>query len=132
MAPRSRRPHSPVRREMRIGLTLNPEEHEKIRAAAARNGMAKAAYAAMAAVDRAEGRDGTAPDGGRVGPEVLAALMALVAEMQAIGSNLNQSVRKLNATGQRPGRLATQAAQCMDVIDRAGDAIEELRPKRHW
>ena len=132
MAPRSRRPHSPVRRTMRIGLTLNPEEHEKIRAAAARNGMAKAAYAAKAAVDRAEGRDGTAPDGGRIGPEVLAALMALVAEMQAIGSNLNQSVRKLNATGQRPGRLATQAAQCMDAIDRAGDAIEELRPPRHW
>lgn len=132
MAPRSRRPHSPVRRRMRIGLTLNPEEHEKIRVAAARNGMAKAAYAAKAAVDRAEGRDATAPDGGRIGPEVLAALMALVAEMQAVGSNLNQSVRKLNATGQRPGRLAAQAAQCMDAIDRASDAIEELRPKRHW
>jgi hypothetical protein len=117
---------------MRIGLTLSPEEHEVIRAAAARNGMAKAAYAAKAAVDRAAGRDGAAAAGGRVGPEVLAALMALVAEMQAIGNNLNQSVRKLNATGQRPGRLAAQAAQCMDAVDRAGDVIEELRPERHW
>jgi hypothetical protein len=116
---------------MRIGLTLSPEEHEKIRAAAERNGMAKAAWAAKAAVDRAEGRD-AATAGGRAGPEVLAALMAIVAEMQAIGNNLNQSVRKLNATGQRPGRLATQAAQCMDAVDRASDAIEELRPKRHW
>jgi hypothetical protein len=131
MAPRSRRPHSPVRRRIRIGLTLNPEEHEKVVAAAARHGMAKAAYAAKAAVDRAEGRDDTRVSG-RVGPEVLAALMALVAEMQAIGNNLNQSVRKLNATGQRPGRLATQAAQCMYAIDRASDAIEELRPPRHW
>ena len=94
--------------------------------------MAKAAWAAQAAVDRAEGRDATTAAGGRVGPEVLAALMALVAELQAIGNNLNQSVRKLNATGQRPGRLATQAAQCMDAVDRASDVIEELRPKRHW
>ena len=132
MAPRSRRPHSPVRRGMRIGLTLSPEEHEKVLAAATRNGMAKAAWAAKAAVDRAEGRDGAAAPGGRAGPEVLAALMAIVAEMQAIGNNLNQSVKKLNATGQRPGRLATQAAQCMDAIDRASDAIEELRPPRHW
>jgi hypothetical protein len=114
---------------MRIGLTLSPEENEILRAAAARNGMAKAAYAAKAAVDRAAGRDGAAAAGG---PEVLAALMALVAEMQAIGNNLNQSVRKLNATGQRPGRLATQAAQCMDAVDRASDVIEELRPERHW
>ena len=132
MAPRSRRPHSPVPREMRIGLTLNPEEHEKIRAAAERSGMAKAAYAAKAAVDRAEGRDGAAAAGGRIGPEVLALLMALVAEMQAIGKNFNDSVRRLNATGQRPGRLATQAAQCKDAIDRAMDVIEELRPPRHW
>jgi hypothetical protein len=116
---------------MRIGLTLSPEEHEKVRAAAARNGMAKAAYAAKAAVERAEGRDGTMA-GGRAGPEVVAAIMALVSEMQAIGNNLNQSVRKLHATGQRPGKLATQAAQCMDAVGRAGDVLEELRPERHW
>jgi hypothetical protein len=52
--------------------------------------------------------------------------------MQAIGNNLNQSVRKLNATGQRPGRLATQATRCMDAVDRASDVLEELRPERHW
>jgi hypothetical protein len=93
--------------------------------------MAPAAWAAKAAVDRAEGRDDT-PAGGGAGPEVLAALLAIVAEMQAAGNNLNQSVRKLNATGQRPGRLAFHAARCMDAIDRASDAIEELRPPRHW
>jgi hypothetical protein len=99
--------------------------------AARRNGMAPAAWAAKAALGRADGRDAD-PAGGGVGPEVLAALMAIVAEMQAAGNNLNQSVRKLNATGQRPGRLAVHAARCMDATDRAGDAIEELRPPRHW
>jgi hypothetical protein len=114
-----------------MGLTFTGDEIERVRAAARRNGMAPAAWAAKAALDRADGRDDS-PAGGGVGPEVLAALMAIVAEMQGVGNNFNQSVRKLNATGQRPGRLATQAAQCMDVIDRAGDAIEELRPPRHW
>ena len=93
--------------------------------------MATAAYAAQAALDRADGRD-TAPSDGRAGPEVLAALMVIVTEMQAAGNNLNRSVKKLAATGQRPGRLDFYAQRCMEVIDRASDAIEELRPPRHW
>jgi hypothetical protein len=113
-----------------MGLTFTGDEIGRVRAAARRNGMAPAAWAAKAALDRADGRD--ADPAGGVGPEVLAALMAIVAEMQAAGNNLNQSVRKLSATGQRPGRLAVHAARCMDAIDRAGDAIEELRPPRHW
>jgi hypothetical protein len=114
-----------------MGLTYTRDERERVRAAARRNGMAPAAWAAKAALDRADGRGG-APAGGGVGPEVLAALLAIVAEMSAAGNNLNQSVRKLNATGQRPGRLTFYAARCMDAIDRASDAIEELRPPRHW
>lgn len=130
MASRSRRQHAKARRDCRMGLTFTGDEIGRVRAAARRNGMAPAAWAAKAALDRADGRD-AAPARG-VGPEVLAALMAIAAEMQAAGNNLNQSVRKLNATGQRPGRLAVHAARCMDAIDRAGDAIEELRPPRHW
>jgi hypothetical protein len=130
MASRSRRQYGKGSRDCRMGLTYTREERERVRAAARRNGMAPAAWAAKAALDAADGR-GDAP-AGRAGPEVLAALMAIVAEMQAAGNNLNQSVRKLNATGQRPGRLAFYAARCMDAVDRAGDAIEELRPPRHW
>jgi hypothetical protein len=133
MASRSRRQYARTRRDCRMGLTFTGDEIGRVRAAARRNGMAPAAYAAQAALDRADGRsDAPGPGGGRADPEVLAALMAIVAEMQAAGNNLNQSVRKLNATGQRPGRLAFHAARCMDAIDRASDAIEELRPKRHW
>jgi hypothetical protein len=131
MASRSRRQYAKGSRDCRMGLTYTRDERERVRAAARRNGMAPAAWAAKAALDAADGRDAD-PAGGGVGPEVLAALMAIVAEMQAAGNNLNQSVRKLNATGQRPGRLAVHAARCMDAIDRAGDAIEELRPPRHW
>lgn len=132
MASRSRRRYARARRDRRMGLTFTGDEIGRVRAAAARNGMAPAAYAAQAALDRADGRADAPDPGGRAGPEVLAALMAVVAEMQAAGNNLNQSVRKLNATGQRPGRLAFDAARCMDAVDRACDAIEELRPERHW
>ena len=109
MASRSRRQHAKARRDCRMGLTFTGDEIGRVRAAARRNGMAPAAWAAKAALDRADGRD-AGPVGGGIGPEVLAA------------------VRKLNATG----RLAVHAARCMDAIDRASDAIEELRPPRHW
>jgi hypothetical protein len=128
VAPRSRRNHSPVRRTARVGLTFTPEAKAAVQAAARRNGMATAAWAAQVVLDRAEGRD-RAPG---PGPELLAAAMALVAQMQAVGNNLNQSVRQLNATGQRPGHLAAQAAQCMDLVDQAHDLIEAIRPERHW
>lgn len=131
MAPRSRRPHSRVRRTERVGLTFTPAESGRVGEAAWRNGMAKAAWAAMAVLDRADGRD-VAPGGGRVSPEALAALMALSREMAAIGSSLNRAVGALTATGQCPGHLVGYAARCMDAVDRAGDAIEELRPPRHW
>lgn len=131
MAPRSRRPHSRVRRTERFGLTFTPAESERVGEAAWRNGMAKAAWAAMAVLDRADGRD-VVPGGGRVSPEALAALMALSREMAAIGSSFNRAVRALTATGQCPGHLTGYAARCMDAVDRAGDAIEELRPPRHW
>jgi hypothetical protein len=132
MAARSRRQPAGARRDRRVGLTFTKEEKERLRAAAARCGMAPAAYAAQAALDRADGHGEPPARGGQAGPEVLAALMAIVSQMQAAGNNLNQAVRKLHATGQRPGRLSSYAARVMDAVDAASDAIEELRPPRHW
>jgi len=132
MAARSRRQPAGARRTCRVGLTFSKDEKRRLRAAAERCGMAPAAYAAQAALDRADGRSEPPVAGGRAGPETLAALMAVTAEMQAAGNNLNQAVRKLNATGQRPGRLAAYAARLMDAVDQAGDLIEELRPRKHW
>lgn len=97
--------------------------------AAQRNGMAVAAWIGTGALARAEGRDSETFG---IGPEDLAALMALQAELGRAGNLLNQSVRKLNATGQRPGRLASYAARCVDVIERADAVIARLRPRRHW
>ena len=63
MASRSRRQYATGGRDCRMGLTYTWDERERVRAAARRNGMAPAAWAAKAALDRAEGRDG-APAGG--------------------------------------------------------------------
>jgi hypothetical protein len=112
-----------------VAVTFTERELARVQQAAQRNGMAVAAWIGTGALDRAEGRDSETFG---IGPEDLAVLMALQAELGHAGNLLNQSVRKLNATGQRPGRLASYAARCMDVIERADTVIARLRPRRHW
>jgi hypothetical protein len=129
MASHSRRRHSPERRGCRVAITFTARELARMQQAAQRNGMALAAWIGDGAVERAEGRDGEASG---IGAEDLVTLMALQVELSRAGNLLNQSVRRLNATGQRPGRLASHAARCMDVIERADEVIARLRPRKHW
>ena len=131
MASQSRRRHSPDRRSCRVAITFTPRELTRVQEAAQRNGMAVAAWIGTGAVDRADGRSGDGRETGRISPDALAVLMELSRQLGWAGNLLNQAVRGLNATGQRPGRLAAYAARCMDVIDNADEAIEELRlPRR--
>ena len=54
-------------------------------------------------------------------------LMAAAGLVRRIGTNLNQAVARLNATGQRGEDLLPAAEFCMRVIRRLDEAAEQVR-----
>ena len=59
--------------------------------------------------------------------EALAELIAAAGLVRRVGTNLNQAVAKLNATGQRGEDLLPAAQFCVRVIRRLDDAAEQVR-----
>ena len=53
--------------------------------------------------------------------------MAAAGLVRRIGTNLNQAVAKLNATGQRSDDLLPAAEFCVRVIQRLDEAAEQVR-----
>jgi hypothetical protein len=92
--------------------------------AAGRGGLARGAFAAEAALAAARG---TQPRGGSPLREALAELMSAAGLVRRIGTNLNQAVARLNATGQRGEDLLPAAQFCVRVIRRLDEAAEQLR-----
>jgi hypothetical protein len=95
-----------------------------VSAAAARSGLARGAFAAEATL--ATARDAQA----RVWSPVritLAELMAAAGLVRRVGTNLNQAVARLNATGERGEDLAPAAEFCTRVIRRLDEAGEQVR-----
>ncbi len=119
-----RRARQEVPRTRRVEFTLTGEEYAVVVAAARRAGLARAAYAAQAAMT-------AAANGGYLGGhdplgQVLIELMRAAGLVRRIGSNLNQAVAKLNATGQPTGDLPGYAAESIrraDHIDEVADAV---------
>jgi hypothetical protein len=116
------RQRSPRRR--RVGFVLTDAEYATVQAAARKAGLAKGAYAAQAVLTAAQ--DGT--------PGVKAQLQAALNElMQAaalahrIGVNLNQAVKKLNATGQRTGDLLPYAAESVRRAQHLDEVADQVR-----
>jgi len=92
--------------------------------AAERSGLARGAFAAEAALASARGRQATAFSPLR---EALAELIAAAGLVRRAGTNLNQAVAKLNATGQRGEDLLPAAQFCVRVIRRLDETAEQLR-----
>jgi hypothetical protein len=59
--------------------------------------------------------------------EALVELMAAAGLVRRAGTNLNQAVARLNATGQRGEDLLPAARFCTRVIRRLDEAAEQLR-----
>lgn len=57
----------------------------------------------------------------------LADLMAAAGLVRRIGTNLNQAVARLNATGQRGEDLLPSAEFCVRVIRRLDEVAEQVR-----
>jgi len=121
-----RRPRQPVPRTRRVEVTLTGEEYTVIETAASRAGLARRAYIAQAAL-------AAAANGGPVGDReslgrALIELMRAAGLVRRIGTNIDQAVAKLNATGQPAGDLPGYAAGIIrraDHIDAVADAVRK-------
>jgi hypothetical protein len=107
-----------------VQFSLTEEEFEEISRAAERSSMARGAFAAEAALASARGGEPRACSSLR---EALAELIAAAGLVRRAGTNLNQAVAKLNATGQRGEDLLPTAQFCARVIRRLDETAEQLR-----
>ena len=121
-----RRPRQPVPRTRRVEVTLTGEEYTVIEAAAKQAGLARRAYIAQAALTAAA--NGGALSDRESLRRVLIELMRAAGLVRRIGTNINQAVAKLNATGQPAGDLHGYAAGTIrraDHIDEVADAVRK-------
>jgi hypothetical protein len=107
-----------------VQFSLTEEEFEEVSAAAARSGLARGAFAAHMTLAAARG--GQAHVGSPV-REALTELMTAAGLVRRIGTNLNQAVARLNATGQGGEDLLPAAQFCVRVIRRLDEAAEQVR-----
>jgi hypothetical protein len=119
-----RRSRGAVARHRVVQLSLSEEEFGEVSAAASRLGMARGAYAAEAVLAAARGEPAPALSPLR---EALTEVMTAAGLVRRAGTNLNQAVARLNATGQPGPDLVPAAEFCARVIRRLDDTAEQLR-----
>jgi hypothetical protein len=107
-----------------VKFFLTDEELADLDGAADRAGLARGAFAAEATLAVARK---TSPPESSVIREALVEVMTAAGLVRRIGTNLNQAVAKLNATGQRGEELLPAAEFCVRVIRRLDEAAEQLR-----
>ncbi len=110
-------------------LALTDAEYEAISAAAAEAGMARGAYAARAVLAVARGTAGTAGTADEALRLLLRELVQAAGLVRRIGVNLNQSVARLNATGQPSGDLLPYARESLRRVDHLDQVAELVRRK---
>ncbi|MDG4833053.1 hypothetical protein O7627_27650 [Solwaraspora sp. WMMD1047] len=112
----SDRQHQFPGRQQRINLRLDHDEHQSVVQAAARAGRTPAGFSADAALAAARGT--TAPGAPIAGitrtelAELQRELFAARTALVRIGTNLNQAVATLNATGEAPVWLGHAVTRC--------------------
>jgi hypothetical protein len=108
-----------------VRFDLSESEFADLEAAAARAGVARGAFAAEAVLAVARGTIAAAPnDSAR---DALAELIRAAGLVRRIGTNLNQAVARLNATGQRSGDLVPYAAESIRRAERLDAIAEQVR-----
>jgi hypothetical protein len=119
-----RRSRQAAPRPRLVKFFLTDKELADLDEAAGRAGLARGAFAAEAALAAARGTSSPASSLGR---EALVEMMSAAGLVRRIGTNLNQAVAKLNATGQRGEDLLPAAEFCVRVIRRLDEAAEQVR-----
>jgi hypothetical protein len=119
-----RRSRQAVSRPRVVQFSLTEEEFDEVSRAAERSGLARGAFAAETVLASARGAEARVWSPVR---EALAELIAAAGLVRRAGTNLNQAVAKLNATGQRGEELLPATRFCVRVIRRLDEAAEQLR-----
>jgi hypothetical protein len=120
---RRRTRQSDVKRDRRIAIAVDEHEHDLLACAAREEGLTVSAYVADRALAAARG----APSGSAAPlREALATLVAATVQVQKAGTNLNQAVAALNATGQPPGNLIPYARYTTSVIRRLDETAARV------
>jgi hypothetical protein len=119
-----RRSRQAVPRPKTVQFSLTEEEFADVSAAADRLALARGAYAAEVVLAAAREKPSTASSPLR---EALIELMTAAGLVRRAGTNLNQAVAKLNATGQSGADLVPAAEFCVRVIRRLDEAAEQVR-----
>jgi hypothetical protein len=119
-----RRSPRPVPRPCLVKFFLTDEELAELDDAAGQAGLARGAFAAEVTMAAAQGRSAKISAPLR---EALVELMSAAGLVRRIGTNLNQAVARLNATGQRGEDLLPAAQFCVRVTRRLDEAAEHVR-----
>ena len=107
-----------------IQFSLTEEEFAEVSTAAGRSGLARGAFAAEATLAAARGVPARVWSPLR---EAMVELMTAAGLVRRVGTNLNQAVARLNATGQRGDDLLPAAEFCVRVIRRLDETAAQLR-----
>jgi hypothetical protein len=121
------RDHRFPRRSRQVMVRLDEEEFATIEFAAGRAGLTPTGYVGAVALAVARGTAPPAPSQAR---EALAELMAARAQVRRFGSNVNQAVAALHATGEPPDWLAQAVAVTARAVRRVDRAPEQLMRRR--
>jgi hypothetical protein len=119
-----RRSRETVPRPKVVQFSLTKAEFDEVSEAAAQAGLARGAFAAQVTLAAARGVQARTGSPLR---EALRELMSAAGLVRRIGTNLNQSVARLNATGQPSEDLVPAAEFCVRVIRRLDEAAEQVR-----
>lgn len=119
-----RRDRAETTRENVVKVRLSDEERAVLGAAAARDEMALAAWLGKTGMDAAEHRAVPVP---KMQREMLAELMRVAGLVRRAGTNFNQAVARLNATGQPGPDLEPSAAFCIRAVRQANEAADLIR-----
>jgi hypothetical protein len=121
---RRRRARQVVPRRRVVQFSLTEEEFAEVSVAAGRSGLARGAFAAEATLAAARGVPARVWSPLR---DALVELMTAAGLVRRAGTNLNQAVARLNATGQRGEDLLPAAQFCVRVIRRLDETAAQLR-----
>jgi hypothetical protein len=119
-----RRSRETLPRPRVVQFSLTEAEFDEVSGAAAQAGLARGAFAAEVTLAAARGVQARASSPLR---EALRELVSAAGLVRRIGTNLNQAVARLNATGQPGEDLVPSAEFCLRVIRRLDEAAEQVR-----
>jgi hypothetical protein len=107
-----------------VKFFLTDEELAELDEAAGQAGLAWGAFAAEVTLAAPRGTSARVRSPLR---EALVELMSAAGLVRRVGTNLNQAVARLNATGQRGDDLFPATQTCMRAIRRLDEAAEHVR-----